>query len=327
MSCLPGLLCAVCSSSAACVLLWLLSFSGVWSCIASCCFCLVCVSARVLALLCRLPFVCWVRARPLLLCLCVLSVVAGPFFFASWLWQLLAACRLLWHVMVALRSAVFLCVAPSIVSASVLSARRNNGLSALLYLCLTVVQNCFCVAGTCEDCATAGSGLEVYGRFARDFDFDLFRAAAGKVSAAPAVTHASLPTRPHCDPASSAPVVIDASTGERTALFPGGITQRAAPDFSSVISRLAASATSPGEVASSALRAQALQTGMVCCCRCRVLVVRLVALVTMLSGRGSFRLWRLLLRMWCLLVSLALALAAAFSLVKCCVSCLAACVS
>lgn len=122
------------------------------------------------------------------------------------------------------------------------------------------------LAGTCEECTTAGSGLGVYGRFARDFDFDLFRAAAGKVSAPPAATHASLPTRPHCDAGASGPVVLDASTGERTALFPGGITQRGAPDFSAVISRLAASASSPGEVASSALRAQALQTGMVCCC-------------------------------------------------------------
>lgn len=105
-----------------------------------------------------------------------------------------------------------------------------------------------------------GAGLEVYGRFARDFDFDLYRRAASKE---PVDTHASLPTRPHCDAGSRAPVLIDASTGARTALFPGGITQRAAPDFAAVVSRLAASASSPGEVAASALKAQALQTGMV----------------------------------------------------------------
>lgn len=118
-----------------------------------------------------------------------------------------------------------------------------------------------CLTGTCADCVTAGSGLEVYGRFARDFDYDLFRTAAGKASNAEA--SASLSARPHCDAGSSSPVVIDAVSGERAALFPGGITQRAAPDFASSVSKLAASASGPAEVAASALRTQALQTGMV----------------------------------------------------------------
>jgi len=131
--------------------------------------------------------------------------------------------------MVALRSLVLLCAAPSALSAP----SGKNG--------------------------TVG-GLEVYGRLAREFDYDLFRAAAQKTAATE--TYASVPTHPHCDAGGSGPVVLSAVTGARTALFPGGITQRSAPDFASAVSKLAGSASGPGEVAASALRTQALQTGM-----------------------------------------------------------------
>ena len=116
-------------------------------------------------------------------------------------------------------------------------------------------------SGACACAAGTVGGLEVYGRLAREFDYDLFRAAAQKTAATE--TYASVPTHPHCDAGGSGPVVLSAVTGARTALFPGGITQRSAPDFASAVSKLAGSASGPGEVAASALRTQALQTGMV----------------------------------------------------------------
>ena len=110
-------------------------------------------------------------------------------------------------------------------------------------------------------------GSDLYGRFARDFDYDLFRLTGAKAAPESAETHASVPRHAHCDVGSHAPVVLDAVTGERAALFPGGITQRAAPVFAAVVSRLAGSA-SPSQVASSVLRAQALQTGAACSVMC-----------------------------------------------------------
>lgn len=144
------------------------------------------------------------------------------------------------------------------------------------------------------------SGLEVYGRFARDFDYELFRAAASKTAASE--TYASLPTRPHCDAGGSGPVVLSAVSGARTALFPGGITQRSAPDFASAVSKLAASASGPGEVAASALRTQALQTGMVRPCIVAVACLArlsVLALSMELLCRALCRPWPPLLRMWC----------------------------
>ena len=116
--------------------------------------------------------------------------------------------------------------------------------------------------GTCTECVRAGSGLEVYGRFAKDFDFELFRAAVGSDVPSRGEAHESFQQRPHCDAGASGRVV-DVVAGKRHAMFPGGITQRAAPGFASTMSRLAASARSPGEVAASALSEQALQTGKV----------------------------------------------------------------
>ena len=117
------------------------------------------------------------------------------------------------------------------------------------------------VAYIAEQRHSGTSGKEVYGRFLRDFDLDLYRLGASKSSQEGVETRASLPRRAHCDLGGHAPVVVDAVAGERTALFPGGITQRAAPDFASVVSKLAGAAN-PEQVAASALRAQALQTGM-----------------------------------------------------------------
>ena len=179
-----------------------------------------------------------------------------------------------------------------------------SALSSLLCVCvcmqLTVRRLCgVCSTGTCADCVVASSGFEVYGRFARDFDYDLFRAAAGKAS--PGEAHASLPKRPHCDAGGFGPVVIDVVPGERAALFPGGITQRAAPNLASVISKLAASASGPAEVAASALRTQALQTGMVCdhsLLRCGPVRVAVAVALPALTFRAWCRLWLLLLHMW-----------------------------
>ena len=140
--------------------------------------------------------------------------------------------------------------APSPVFASILRTAVNLGSELLRFKRRFLAQSCS-LSGT--------AGLQVYGRFARDFDYDLYRLAAAKASPE---TSASLPVRPHCDVGSTAPLVIDAVAGDRTALFPGGITQRSAPDFAAVVSKLAAS-SSPGQVAASALHAQALQTGMV----------------------------------------------------------------
>ena len=96
-----------------------------------------------------------------------------------------------------------------------------------------------------------------------------------------------MPTRPHCDAGGSGPVAMSAVSGARTALFPGGITQRSAPDFASVVSKLAASASGPGEVAASALRTQALQTGMARPCRLPVSCSRLRASFRCRSHRFS----------------------------------------
>eukprot|EP00929_Paragymnodinium_shiwhaense_P103912 TRINITY_DN67763_c0_g1_i1.p1 TRINITY_DN67763_c0_g1~~TRINITY_DN67763_c0_g1_i1.p1 ORF type:complete len:353 (+),score=55.01 TRINITY_DN67763_c0_g1_i1:247-1305(+) len=129
--------------------------------------------------------------------------------------------------------------------------------SALLLLCgrQAVAAAPSVVNGTAFD-----SGLEVYSRFAKDFDYDLFRKSTG-MRAAPEA-HVGLANRAHCDLGSKTPVLYDADSGERVSLYPGGITQRAAPDFATVIAKLAASAGSPGEAATAALRTQALQTGM-----------------------------------------------------------------
>lgn len=185
--------------------------------------------------------------------------------------------------MVALRSLVLLCAAPSALSAP--SGKNGGHLDPVCMHCCQHVSHvigvgmillcCFrCVARSCAlalllsassgaPACAAGTvgGLEVYGRLAREFDYDLFRAAAQKTAATE--TYASVPTHPHCDAGGSGPVVLSAVTGARTALFPGGITQRSAPDFASAVSKLAGSASGPGEVAASALRTQALQTGMV----------------------------------------------------------------
>ena len=155
------------------------------------------------------------------------------------------------------RSAFFLCLVPAALS----SPRRANG---MLYLaCLASALSLMIVVlplglpaqvvsmlgllflrGTCTECVRAGSGLEVYGRFAKDFDFELFRAAVGSDVPSRGEAHESFQQRPHCDAGASGRVV-DVVAGKRHAMFPGGITQRAAPGFASTMSRLAASARSP----------------------------------------------------------------------------------